>query len=93
MREGGHLVEILLGPFVERVVVALGALETGTEKDAYGVRHVVQGHASIPEVIPDGPIALFKHRTRGGHQFSDEFIISEVLSNGFLYPVDVGYST
>ena len=54
--EGCHLVVFALGPFVERVVVALSAYHLRTQKELRGVGHVVQFHAGIPEVVTGGAV-------------------------------------
>ena len=36
------------------MVVALGALQSGSEEYPYRVGHIIQGHASIANVVTDG---------------------------------------
>ncbi len=68
--EGGHLVEVHLGPLVEGVVVALGALEADAEENADGVRHVVEGHAAVADVVADR--AIVPDHATGRNEFADE---------------------
>ena len=88
MGEGRHFVELLLGPAVERVIVTLGALETGAEEDTHGIGHVVEWHATIAEIITDRTVALFPYRAGGGDEFPDELVVGLV---GFDEILDEGH--
>jgi len=80
--EGRHLVELHLRPFVEGMVVALGALDAGAEEDAHGVGHVVERHAAVAHVVADG--AVVPGLALGGDQLADEGIVGLVGAQGVL---------
>ena len=84
---GRHPKIIHLGPFVEGVVVALGAFEPRTEEHANGVRHVVEGHSRIPKVV--GRRRVFKNQTMTAYQFAYEFVVGSVDPYLFLDPFPV----
>ncbi len=86
--ERGHLVVVHLRPFVEGMVVALGAFETDAEKDADGVRHVVQGHAPVANVVADG--AVLPNRAAGRDELADELVVGLVGADRVLDPELVG---
>ena len=72
VREGRHLVELLLRPFVEGMVVALGALHARAEEDARGVRQVVERHAAVAHVVADR--AGVEAGTLAGDEFAGHLV-------------------
>ena len=79
--KGSHFIILLLGPFVERMVVALGTHHLRTEEKLRGVGHVVEFHTRIPEVVTGCPI--FPWIPLG----SDQRVSYLVKGGIFIYPL------
>ena len=84
-----HLVELLLSPPVEGVIMALGAFQAGSQEDADRVGHVVQGHAPVAEIVADCTIAFLPDGTTRGDKITYEMIIRLVCSDEVLDEGDV----
>ena len=88
--EGGHLVELHLGPLVEGMIVALGTLNAGAQENAGRVGHVVQRHSTIPHVVTDG--SIFPGLALGRHHLADKLIVGLIGAETLLHKVSVGCS-
>ena len=88
IREGRHFVELHLRPFVEGVIVALGALDPGTEKHADRAGHVIQRHAAIAHVIANGSVVPGLS-LRGDH-LADKLVVRFVIAQALLDEIRVG---
>jgi hypothetical protein len=84
---GRHLVVVHLRPFIERVVVALGADHAGAEKDLGGDRHVIQRHVEVADVEADG--AVFVALAVGGDDFAHHLVVGLVGAQAVLEPFGV----
>ncbi len=85
---GGHLVVVHHGPFVEGVVVALGADHLGAEEDLGGHGHVVELHVVVPDVEADGAVLI--GLAFGGDQLMHELVVRFVFGQTLFDPLGVG---
>ena len=59
--------------------MTLGAFKPRTKKDANGVRHVVEWHTGVPDVIRGGRV--IEHKPVPGDEISDHVIIRDIGRN------------
>ena len=71
-KEGGQLVIIFLTPLFKGVMMALGALNSRTEKKLGGILELVLHRLHFP--IPSDR-RIMKHFTGGSHHFADELVV------------------
>ena len=83
-----HLVVVHLRPFIERMVVTLGADHAGAEKDLGGHRHVIERHVVIADVEADGAVLVGFAVRRDG--FTHQLIVGLVVTQALLEPPGVG---
>ena len=86
--EGRHLVELHLRPLVERMVVALGALDASAEEHANRVGHVVQRHAAIAHVVAN--CAIVPGLALGRDHVPHESVVGLVVAQALLDEIGVG---
>ena len=86
--EGSQLIKLSLGPFIERMVVALGATDSCAEEDANGIVQVRERHAGIAKHVADGRI--LPSATLGGQKSMNEFVVRQVRGEGLFNPFVVG---
>ncbi len=82
-KEGGQLVIIFLTPLFKGVMMALGALNSRTEKKLGGILELVLHRLHFP-VPSDGRVV--NHFTGGSHHFSDELVVRLVLVQAVANP-------
>ena len=82
-KESGELVIILLTPFLKRMVVALSALNAGTEEQLGNVLELVLNGLDL--TVP-GDRGVLLDFTGGGNHFADELIVRLVLIQTVPYP-------
>ena len=85
--KGGHFEKVHLRPLVKRVVVALRAFQSCTEEDPYRIRHVIQRHPGVPDVIRCGRI--LENKSVSTDQSPSELIVRRVGMNLLTNPLAV----
>ena len=83
--ERRHLVEVALGPFGQRMVVALGAGHIGAQEGGHEVRDAVQGHLGIEEHETGG--AVVAEATVRGDHLGDQLIPRSAGGEACLEPI------
>ena len=83
--ERRHLVEVALGPFGQRMVVALGAGHIGAQEGGHEVRDAVQGHLGIEEHETGGTVVA-EATVRGDH-LGDQLIPRSAGGEACLEPI------
>ena len=85
--EGGEAVELGLLPFVERMIVALRALDARAEEDARRDRHVVERHVGIAPVVADR--AILPAVSFGRKHLAHELVIRLVRAEALFDPLGI----
>ena len=83
--ERRHLVEVALGPFGQRMVVALGAGHIGAQEGGHEVRDAVQGHLGVEEHETGG--AVVAEATVRGDHLGDQLIPRSAGGEACLEPI------
>ena len=86
--EGGHAVVVELGPFIEGVIVALGADDAGAEEDLDGVGEVIE---FVFVALIEADAAAVPSAAFGGEEFLDELVVGSVGLELFLHPFLIGF--
>ena len=86
--EGGHFIELALGPVGEGVVVTLGAGDVGSEEGAERQAEVVEPHSGVTQEVTGG--AVFQEPAVGGHHGVDHLVPGDVVGDLTFDPVLVG---
>ncbi len=73
--KGGHAVVVQLGPFIERVIVALSADDAGAEEDLDGVGEVIE---FVFVALIEADAAAVPSAAFGGEEFLDELVVGSV---------------
>ena len=82
---GSHFEVIHLAPFVEGVIMTLGAFKPGTEEYPNGVGHIVQRHPRIAKIVSRSRVV--ENQSVTAYQLSDEFVIGRIDSNLVFDPL------
>ncbi len=82
--KGGHFEKIHLCPFVERMVMALGTFHPRAEEDTGCVRHIVEVHSCITDVITRRRV--IEHQSVATDEFSHQIVVVGIDSNLLLDP-------
>ncbi len=77
-----------LRPFIEGMIVALRALKSGAEEDTNRIRHVVERHAPVPEIVTCR--AILPIGTSCSDQFINKLVVGHVIAQGFFDPELIG---
>jgi hypothetical protein len=86
--EGGHFVEISLGPLVEGMVMALGAGDVDADHDLSEVGERVELHPRVAK--KEAGSRILAHVPFRGEQFGHNLVIGLVGLDLITPPLDVG---